>query len=290
MLKSHRKTKSQFAAYFPGVRNSLLVFGVVLLGCSGFIDVFVLRQVHAQQKASFEVESIKPDPWTGQGRVGVFVQGNSLRAEHCSLYDLVEFAWNLRDIQLSGGPSWAARGMLHNSELFQVIAKTSEDLSPSTDQFRLMLQTLLADRFRLKVHHVAKDIPIFNLVTVKSGAKLNKSASDAQFSLNVDGRVSGGRVIRIKATHASIAHLMAQVEGHAGRPVFDKTGLTGFYDFQAEWVSENSRAATSNEFSSEPNAPSLFTALQKQLGLKLEPGTGSFDTVVIDYAERPSQN
>ncbi len=98
-------------------------------------------------QSSFEVASVKPQPWAGQGSVGVFVRGDTLTAEHVALYDLVEFAYNLRSVQLSGGPAWADRGrtLLSDSDLYQVTAKAAGAPPPPMDQFRLMLQELLAD-------------------------------------------------------------------------------------------------------------------------------------------------
>ena len=104
-------------------------------------------------RPEFEVASIKPQPFAGQGSVGIFVRGNTLDAEHVSLDFLVMFAYNLHEVQLSGGPSWARSGVLSSSELFQVIAKSTGDPPPSMAVFRQMLQALLADRFKLQVRH-----------------------------------------------------------------------------------------------------------------------------------------
>ena len=243
----------------------------------------------AQTAPQFEVASVKPNPWTGQGCVGcIDVHGNTLTTEHVDLKDLISFAYDLRDpIQLSGGPAWAAHGMLVSSDFYQVIAKAGGDPAPSTDQFRLMLQELLADRFKLKVHHINKDLPVYNLVVGKNGSKLKESAVDAKFSANV--RSLGRQGIRMTATHAPLANLLEQVRNYAGRPVFDMTGLSGFYDFETEWVQDGAAAAGQDAYAPDSSAPSLFTAIQ-QLGLKLEPGVAQFDTVVIDHAEKPDAN
>jgi bla regulator protein blaR1 len=239
-------------------------------------------------QASFEVASVKPQLWTGQGSVGVFVRGNTLTAEHVALYDLAEFAFNLRSIQLSGGPAWADRGraLLSDSVLFQVTAKAAADPPLNIDQFRPMLQTLLADRFQLKVHHIQKDLPVYNLVTAKSGSKLKESASDTKFEMNT----RAGKLTRITAAHAPLKNLIGQVEGYAGRPVFDKTGLTGTYDFELDFVPDSLSTAGLDAAAPEAAGASLFTALQEQLGLKLEPAVAPFDTVVIDHAEKPTEN
>lgn len=243
--------------------------------------------MHAQSPA-FEVASVKPHPWDGNGRVGVFVRGNTLTAEHTCLYGLVEFAYNLRDDHLSGGPGWARCGVLVSSDLYQVIGKAAAEPPPSMDQFRLMLQALLADRFQLQVRHIQKDLPIYNLVKAARGVKLKESAADAKFSLNVDARLNGGRSVRITATHTSMAQLLGQFEGYARRPLFDRTGLGGFYDFVLEFDHESSAAA--DPAGADMIGEIFATAIDKQLGLNLEAGTGSFATVVIDRAVKPSAN
>jgi uncharacterized protein (TIGR03435 family) len=244
----------------------------------------------AQAADVFEVASIKPQPWTAPGSVGVFVHGNTLSAEHVVLNDLVQFAWNLRDFQLSGGPAWAMRGRLASSDLYQVTAKAPGDAPPSTENFRLMLQALLAERFALTIHHAMKDLPVYNLAPARNGSKLKESAEDTKFAMNIDARINGGKAVRITAKHASIAQLLGHLEYAAERPLADKTGLTGFYDFELEYAHENLVGADPGSAASDPGGASLFTALQTQLGLKLEAGTAPFDMVVIDHAEKPSAN
>jgi uncharacterized protein (TIGR03435 family) len=246
--------------------------------------------------ASFEVASIKPQPWTNEGRVGVFVRGNTLTGEHVDLYRLVEFAYGLRTdgSQLSGGPGWARMGILSDvsgaeSALYQVIAKAADGPPPTIEQFKLMLQTLLADRFQLRVHHDKKDLPVFNLVVARNGPRLKENVSDAKTSM----AMRDGRLFRIKAVHAPVKNLVEELTNPnhgAGRPVFDKTGLTGFYDFEIEWSPNDLAAPGPAGSAPDTAAPSVFAALQERLGLKLEPGTALVDTVVIDHAQKPSQN
>ena len=239
------------------------------------------------QRMEFEVASVKPQPFAGSsGSVGIFVRGNTLNAEHVSLYDLVLYAYNLRDVQLSGGPAWAQSGVLQFSELFQVIAKVPGDSPPQTDVLRQMMQTLLADRFKLQIHHVQKDLPAYNLVVNKGGPKLKESAAETKSILRVS---SLGRVgVRVIASHTTMEQLIdRQLDHYTDRPISDKTGLTAAYDFTLEFAVET--ASPGQEPG--PDDPSaLVTAVQEQLGLKLEPGKAPFDTVVIDHAEKPSEN
>jgi bla regulator protein blaR1 len=246
------------------------------------------RDTSAQSASApvFEVASIKPQQWTGQGSVGIFVRGNTLDAEHVSLFSLVEFAYNLREVQLSGGPFWVKSGVLSSSELYQVMAKVSGNPTPSMDVFRQMLQTLLADRFKLQVHHVKKELPIYNLVVNKGGPKLKESSEDVKFNFVSSGL---GRLgVRIVATHMTVQQLIDhQLSGYTDRPILDKTGLTAPYDFTLEFAVENVPPAQETD---SKDVPALVTAVKEQLGLKLEPGTAQFDTVVIDHADRPSEN
>jgi uncharacterized protein (TIGR03435 family) len=236
---------------------------------------------------SFEVASVRPQPFVGSsGSVGIFVRGNTLHAEHASLYDLVLYAYNLRDVQLSGGPSWARSGVLQSSELYQVIAKTSGDTPPEADVLRQMLQTLLADRFKLQVHRVQKDLPVYNLVVNKSGPKLKESSADTKSILRVS---SSGRLgVRVVASHTTMQQLIdRQLDNYTDRLIFDKTGLTAPYDFTLDFAVENGPPGQ-EPGSNDP--PALVTAVQEQLGLKLEPAKAPVDTVVIDHAEKPSEN
>jgi uncharacterized protein (TIGR03435 family) len=232
---------------------------------------------------AFEVASIKLQPWNGNGSAGVFVKGNTLDGEHVGLNDLIEFAWNLRDDNLSGGPSWATRGKLAESTLFQVIAKAAGNPPPSMDQFRQMLRTLLVERFHLQVRQTTKILPTYNLVVGKGGPKMKESAAEAVFAANTSGG-GGGRPLRIVSKAATIQWLNQQLSMYSGRPAFDKTGLAGRYDFTLEWVDQNLAGGGL------PEGPSLFTALQEQLGLRLESATAPFDTVEIEHAEKPSEN
>lgn len=236
--------------------------------------------------ATFEVASIKPQPWTNEGRVGVLIRGNTLRGEHVDLYGLVEFAYGLGTdgFRVSGGPDWARHGDLFDSVLYQVIGKAADGPPPPTAQFRLMLQALLADRFQLRVHHAMKDLPVFNLVVMGDGPKLKVNVSDTKTSM----AMKDGRRFWIRAVHAPMNRLVEQLTFAAGRPVIDKTGLMGFYDFEIEWSPDDFAAAGPDGSTPDTKSPSVFTAVRERLGLKLEPGRAPFDTIVIDHAEKPS--
>jgi uncharacterized protein (TIGR03435 family) len=175
------------------------------------------------------------------------------------------------------------------SVLYQVIAKAPEGPPPSPEQFRLMLQALLADRFQLRIHHANKELPVFNLVLAKNGPKLKENVTDAKVSM----AMRDGRLFRIRAVHAPLRNLVDELSNPnhgAGRPVFDKTGLTGFYDFEIDWAPNDLASAGPDGLPSGAAGQSVFAALQERLGLRLEPATVPFDTVVIDHAEKPDAN
>ena len=241
-----------------------------------------------QSPLTFDVASVKRQPWNTDGgsSLGVFIRGDTLDAEHCSLYDLVSWAYNLRDGYLSGGPTWANRAklLLIDAELYQVIAKVSAKPLPSAEVFRQMLQTLLADRFQLKIHHVKKELPTYNLIIDRGGSKMKASAEGMQFSNNQ--RSIGRYGIRMVTTQLTMPHFADMIAGYTGRPVLDKTGLDGGYDFTLDFIPESATA----EPDLPPGVPSISQAVRAQLGLRLEASTGMFDTVVIDHAERPSAN
>jgi uncharacterized protein (TIGR03435 family) len=253
-----------------------------------FAILFATAAAFGQTPRTFDVASVKLQPWNNQGgsSLGVFIHGDTLDAEHCSLYDLVAYAYNLRDGHLSGGPVWANRAQLklNEAELYQVIAKTSTSTPPSLESFREMLQALLADRFQLQIHHAPKELPTYNLVVDKAGLRMKPSATETKFS-NVQSSI-GRFGIRMVTTQLTMQNFVGMIAGYTGRPVFDKTALEGGYDFQLEFIPESSTA----ESDLSPGMPSILSAVREQLGLRLEPSRASFDTVVIDHAERPSAN
>lgn len=179
--------------------------------------------------------------------------------------------------QVVGLPAWA------NSETFTIEAKMDGDtvaalakLQPQEQwqQRQKMLQALLADRFALKIHRTTKELPIYVLTVVDAG-KLKKSASEMGGSTSYSNA-------KIVAHGVSIESLAMNLTNTVGRMVVNQTGLPGGYDFTLEWAPEGADA-------SDPR-PSIFTALEEQMGLKLKPAQGPVDTIVVDSIERPSAN
>jgi uncharacterized protein (TIGR03435 family) len=155
-----------------------------------------------------------------------------------------------------------------------------------------MLQSLLADRFKLKPHHETKQAPAYVLVLAKNGAKMKKEPDDTTTEYTHSDRTY------ITYHAAPINDLAARLTFLMGRPVLDKTGLTGKYDIALQWMPDSGQASMPGPDSGQQgnapppdsSGPSIFTALQEQLGLKLESITAPVEHIVIDHVERPSEN
>jgi uncharacterized protein (TIGR03435 family) len=230
---------------------------------------------------SFDVATIKPsDPaeqgWTiRQGNGGA----NVLTTVNTTLADLIAFAYNVHARQVTGGPSWM------DSDKFDITAKPDTPGIPSMPQMQTMLKKLLADRFQLALHHDKKELSVYVLTAAKTGPKVAKSQSTGK----VPGiAMTGPRTLGVmNCTMTEFAQFLPiRVLNAVDRPVVDQTGLTDRYDFQLKWTPDNAGAAAPGP----DDPPDLFTAVQQQLGLKLEAVRTPVDVLVIDKAEKPSAN
>jgi uncharacterized protein (TIGR03435 family) len=210
---------------------------------------------------------------------------------------LIQNAYQLlQDAQLVGGPTWST------SDRFDIVATVAGN--PPPEQIPLMLRALLADRFKLVVHTETRELPIYALVLAGRDRKLGARIRPASFDcLAARGRgkgalppESGGRApcaIRIRpgnfiAGGTSFAQLADHLARFVDRVVIDQTGLAGTFDFDLEWTPDQWKPDAPQQSPIIPNGPSLFTALQEQLGLKLEPTRGPVDVLVIDSVSQPT--
>jgi bla regulator protein BlaR1 len=240
----------------------------------------------------FEVASIKPSDRDARGMTLQLMPGGGLRAVNVRLRGLIEFAYDVDRSRISGGPGWL------ESEGFDILAKGQggevRDTGgpPSREQVqevRLRLQALLADRFQLKVHRDPKEMAVYALAVAKNGHKLRESGDGYGI------RRDRGQMTGQGATLEMIAHVLTSV---LGRPVLDRTRLGGKYEFKLEWTEEMLGSigkdgpvdAALEARPADSTGPSIFSALQEQLGLKVESQKGPVDIIVIDRAERPSAN
>jgi uncharacterized protein (TIGR03435 family) len=192
-----------------------------------------------------------------------------------TLLDLIADAYGLRYDQIGGGPNWLG------SDHFDIVAKAAGEGPLARSQAMQMLQSLLADRFQVKVHRETKEMPVYALVAGKNGAKLKESPPDAAGGTSVR---AGSMGMHMEASKGTMDQLSRQLSLTAGRPVLDRTGLTGHYTYTLDWLPANGAAPP------ESDIPSIFTAVQEQLGLKLEATKAPIVMLIIDRAEKPSEN
>jgi len=236
----------------------------------------------------FEVASLKPgQPIPGDKiyiNLGALSHG-TLTLTNTSLADCLRYAYSLTNNDQISGPDW----IKSKSVRFDIVAKAPADAP--LDQVRLMLQTLLTERFQLALHRQQKELSYVALVAGKKGPKLKKAVPDSDASGNtfLIGRIVSNRI--------SMITLATVLSRFTGETVVDMTGLTGSYDLKLEWMPENSpataagRGADAGAPMDSDSGPSIFGAVEQQLGLKLEVRKGPVEILVIDHAERdPVQN
>jgi len=237
--------------------------------------------------ATFDTASVKPS------QIAADSSRNGGSADSITgsgtAFHMIGYAYGLRDFQITGGPNW-----LPNST-WDVVAKVDQPVPNwtglrSEDRRTIMrqrMQAVLAQRFNLKCHFETRQLPIYNLVLAKSGTKLAPTSPDTpkKGAMNWDGE---GRQNKMDATGvelSALANILSQV---LGRTVVDKTALAGLYDLKLNWTSDPSANSAASADSS--SGPTIFTALEEQLGLKLESAKGPIPVLVIDAIDRPSEN
>jgi uncharacterized protein (TIGR03435 family) len=240
---------------------------------------------------AFEVATIKPTaPDWGNGRYIRMEGAHQLVVRNHVLRTLIAAAYNLNPKTVSGGPSWV------DSDHFDILAETPGDAPPAYDDQMVMLQKLLADRFALKFHREEKQFPVYALRIAKSGPKLKQStASPDSFPQGPPPLIFHVDlpIVRLPAQYATMAELASVFQRAVlDRPVVDETGLPGRYDFDLEFTPDETEwgGILANAKNSESDKPGLYTAMQEQLGLKLEAATGPVETLIIDHIAQPSPN
>jgi uncharacterized protein (TIGR03435 family) len=233
---------------------------------------------------AFEVAVIKLADPSRQGK-GVRVNGQTFNAFNYTLKDLIKYAYNVHATQIISGPNWM------DSDKFDITAKIL-DAKPVTDRLRLMAAALMQDRFELMIHRERKEIDVWSLVVGKGGPKLReRHAGDggpAAFNIALPNAP------RIPGRNASMERLAAVLQvAVLDRPVVDQTGLTGIYDFDLKWLPDEFQfdgQGGKGMWRGDPNDPDIFSAIEQQLGLRLESRKIAMEVLVIDHAEKPGQN
>jgi uncharacterized protein (TIGR03435 family) len=254
-----------------------------------------------------EAASIRPSDST---RCGAFptIDGHGARADMTCLTPkfMVQVAYGVRNFQILGGPGWlgtmqydiAAKAAPSSAKETgagkNVDQLTDDERKASGERLRALLRSLLADRFQLKVHRETKELPLYYLTTARGGPKLksNNGASDISGGLRLGTGFLAGSQERVEF----LAQTLSQI---VGRPVLDRSGLMGKYDFELRWTPEQGSAngplgdalpPASDPMPDDPNLPTIFTAVKEQLGLKLDSGKGPAEVIVIDHIEKASEN
>jgi uncharacterized protein (TIGR03435 family) len=293
-----------------------------ILAVAGLLTFVLVAGIGAQQPENprFDVASIKPNK-SGEGGSRIGGPPGTFTATNATVRGIIAVAYAspqpLPANQMEGGPDWI------DTERFDINARYDASLvgpggpggpgaqagsAPPTQT--LMLRQLLADRFKLKAHFETRERPMYDLVLARAdgrlGPKLSKSAVDCQAMIaaargrggassppptSTDGRPLCGLQMgpgRFAGGNVSMTGLANALAKFAGRQVVDKTGLQGVYDLTIDYTPDQIPNVNGEPASIDPNGPSLFTAIQEQLGLKLESTRGGAEVLVIDFVERPT--
>lgn len=194
------------------------------------------------------------------------VSGSRIIVKNVTLSELIHVAYDLpatntQDYQISGAPSWATAG----GDYYDIEARAAGDGTTSTDQARLMLQTLISDRFRMKFHRESKVIPVYEVVISKSGLKMKKMPPPPW------------PPAAARQQRNSVEDLDTMISRFADRPIVDKTGLAGIFEF-AHWDQADLEES------------SISVLVEDRLGLRLDPAKRQVEVIVIDHVEKPTEN
>jgi uncharacterized protein (TIGR03435 family) len=223
----------------------------------------------AAQKPQFEVASIKPNH-SGNRAWGENTGHGRLTVTNDTLKELIRLAFDVKDFQIESGPRWL------DSDRYDIAATTGSVEDITDQQLRPLLQALLADRFQLKAHRETKEMTTYSLVIAKGGPKLAEHTGGGGGDSSTNS--SAGNIRATNVTMMALANSLSRI---MGRLVSDNTGLNGTFDYQLVWAPPEQTDST---------APSIFTALEEQLGLKLESSKGPVQVLVIDSVSKPSKN
>jgi uncharacterized protein (TIGR03435 family) len=257
-------------------------------------------------RPEFEVASIKPNS-SGSTNMGAFAQpGGRFGAQNVPLRYLIQAAYDVKSFQIVFAGSSRAGLPWIDADRYDLTAKAPQGTANGFEPLRPMLQSLLADRFKLAIHRETRELPVFDLVTAKGGLKLaaakdgNCGVPDPQNPRPRElaplcNNIKIGRGV-IEASGIAMPRLIAALSDVLGRRVIDKTGFTGVFDCRLEFAVDEAIAdviaggVTRDSTQPIDAHPSIFTALTQQPGLKAEPAKGPVQVIVIDHADPPTAN
>jgi bla regulator protein BlaR1 len=228
----------------------------------------------ADANPTFEVATVKPSRPDERGPQ-FWMQGRHFSVVDASLSDVVNFAYGVQQRQVAGAPDWLT------SEKYDISAVSDGEGEPNSRQWQTIVKKLMADRFQLRFHDEKRELPVYALAVAKGGPKLTRSQSDP----SAPGGKGFGPPGNFGATNSTMADV-ADALGYVvvDRPVVDQTGLTGKFDLKLSWTPDGRTTESADA------PPDFFTAIQQELGLKLEPTKALINVLVIDHVERPSAN
>jgi uncharacterized protein (TIGR03435 family) len=283
----------------------LTLRSITVIAAAICLTAIAVPNVRAQSSEasplSFDVASIKISH--GTPNLHFTPTPGALHVTSITIKDLIEVAYEIKDPQLVGAPDWVNSERCDiDAKLDDAIAQAEAKLTPAqqTSRLHLRLQSLLADRFKLKISHVTKDLPIFALVVAKGGPKFSPADPTPPVAGSKDPQAPPGRMAQgpmpggqwlLMMNGAPMSQFLLGFGSRsetAGHYIVDETGLTGTYTFKLHWSPANLSDAPAE--SSDPGDVSIFTALQEQLGLKLESRKGPVPAIVIDHIEQPTEN
>jgi uncharacterized protein (TIGR03435 family) len=226
----------------------------------------------------WEVVAVKrsdPDAMGG----GYQMQGHNVEIRRKTVQSMLLFGFGLQRVQLVSAPDWI------QTELWNAEGYADAPGEPNHEQMQSLVRKLLTERFGLVVHKEQKEMPVYFLTLAKGGLRMTSTVDDPNGPQSESDREDDGRATMNARNFPTgqLASVLMRV--FLDRPVLDKTGLTGHYDLQLKWTQEDIRAPTDGSA-----LPGLFTAIEEQLGLKLEPAKAMADVLVIDKVERPGAN
>ena len=242
-------------------------FGFCRIVVAGLVTASALVQ---SQEKSFEAVSIKrnqsatmaSDTNTTPGRLSLM---------NVTLVSVVRRAFRVLDPQIVGAPEWVFR------ERYDIVAVTGDDAALTDETRQRYLQALLAERCQFRFHREMRDIRVYSLIPSKRGIKLVPHSGPGDYAMRVQPTQDGR--FRLRSTRGNMPRLAEILAGQVDELVIDRTGLSGEYDFTLEWAPS---------LTSGGDGPSLFTALDEQLGLRLDPAKTPVDAIVVDHIERPT--
>jgi uncharacterized protein (TIGR03435 family) len=262
------------------MRRMLLFLAAILIcgfaACAQDSSIQASKPMAKSADPSFEVAAIKPsDP--NDSNDGFHLNGRHVTIESQTVTSLICFAYAINESQILNAPKW------FGEQHWDIDGVPDVEGVPNVNQYQRMVQKLLATRFGVKMHDAQRDLSRYTLSVAKSGPKLAKSKSDPDTGMDENGWGQGSQRY-MEFTNSNMSDLTLCLQVAAGKPIINETKLAGRYDFLLHWTPNEARAT-------EPNAaPGLFTAIQEELGLKLEATRGPTDVLVIDAATKPTQN